>query len=156
MYHTILRPQRHPIVCVVTLCAASTIIAYTHRSNGHEGSPSKMHTACVASSLCVTTRQSSIAASSTHRLQVKWPQLLVESIHKYMLCCRNEKNVSSCALDVIVLTETVSHEDVLGLLPVNTMRNYALALVKTPLVAMVDVDLLPSASLHEWLLQPTK
>jgi hypothetical protein len=66
---------------------------------------------------------------------------------------RLEAIPSACALRLLLLYELVAAGDVLQvLLPINAMRNAAMLGADTPLVAMVDVDLLISASLaHEVL-----
>lgn len=57
---------------------------------------------------------------------------------------------------MMLLVETVSEEAMKWMLPINVLRNYALMAARTRLVAMVDVDLLPSAGLADWMLQPGK
>lgn len=68
------------------------------------------------------------------------------------LHARAEQDPTGCALDVLVLFETVRDALMPAVLPVNAMRNYALLQARTPLVVMADVDLLPSRSLSSWLL----
>jgi Glycosyl-transferase for dystroglycan len=62
----------------------------------------------------------------------------------------------NCQLDIMLLYETVIDDVMMVLLPINTMRNYALLQARTPLVSMVDVDLLVSNTLLQWLQQPGK
>jgi glycosyltransferase-like protein LARGE len=57
---------------------------------------------------------------------------------------------------MMLLVETVSEASMQWMLPINVLRNHALMAARSQLVAMVDVDLLPSAGLAEWLLQPGK
>ncbi len=62
-----------------------------------------------------------------------------------------EAEATSCALRLLLTYELVS-EDMLGrLLPVNSLRNTALLAADSELVAMVDVDLLPSKTLSHML-----
>jgi glycosyltransferase-like protein LARGE len=56
-----------------------------------------------------------------------------------------------CQLDIMLLYETVVDEVMKVMFPINTMRNYALLQAKTRLVAMVDVDLIVSNTLLQWL-----
>ncbi len=62
----------------------------------------------------------------------------------------------ACQLDLMLLYETVAEDVMNVLLPVNTMRNYALVQARTRLVAMVDVDLVVSNSLLDWMGVPGK
>ena len=57
---------------------------------------------------------------------------------------------------MVLLVEYVADDKMDPLLPINTMRNYGLLQSRTRLVAMVDVDLLPSESLYLWLKAPGK
>jgi len=59
-----------------------------------------------------------------------------------------------CQLDAMLLYETVADQRMAVLLPINAMRNYALLQARSPLVAMVDVDLVVSAALGAWLGRP--
>ena len=67
---------------------------------------------------------------------------------------RAEADPQGCLLDVVLLFETVADDLMPGVPPVNAMRNHALLMARTPLVVMADVDLLPSASLSQWLALP--
>jgi hypothetical protein len=63
---------------------------------------------------------------------------------------------ANCQLDVMLLYETVVDDVMQVMFPVNTLRNYALLQARTRLVAMVDVDLIVSNTLLEWLKVPAK
>lgn len=67
-----------------------------------------------------------------------------------------EADPGICSLDMMLLVETVAEESMKWMLPINVLRNYALMAARTRLVAMVDVDLLPSTGLADWMLQPGK
>lgn len=69
--------------------------------------------------------------------------------------CRTEV-LDGCQLDMILLYETVAEPMMQVLLPINTLRNYALIQARTRLVAMVDVDLLVSNTLFDWMTVPEK
>jgi glycosyltransferase-like protein LARGE len=73
-----------------------------------------------------------------------------------LLHARAETDPEGCALDVLLLFETVADDLMPAVLPVNAMRNYALLQARTPLVVMADVDLLPSRSFSEWLVNGAK
>eukprot|EP00877_Chromochloris_zofingiensis_P009613 jgi/Chrzof1/4905/Cz15g04010.t1 len=62
--------------------------------------------------------------------------------------------LDGCQLDMILLYETVAEPMMQVLLPINTLRNYALIQARTRLVAMVDVDLLVSNTLFDWMTVP--
>lgn len=57
-------------------------------------------------------------------------------------------------LTLILLAEATSDDIVAQLLPINALRNAALAAADTQLVALVDVDLLVSESLAQQLRDP--
>mmetsp|Transcript_521 Transcript_521/g.1388 ORF Transcript_521/g.1388 Transcript_521/m.1388 type:complete len:455 (-) Transcript_521:411-1775(-) len=57
----------------------------------------------------------------------------------------------SCQLRVLLAHEVFAEERATTLYPVNALRNYARLLADTPLVANIDVDMLPSASLSKAL-----
>jgi Glycosyl-transferase for dystroglycan len=75
--------------------------------------------------------------------------------------CRLEALANGCNLDVLLLYEHVDESSsgtppITDLLPINALRNHALLQARTPLVIMLDVDLLPSDSLASWLAIPEK
>jgi glycosyltransferase-like protein LARGE len=59
-----------------------------------------------------------------------------------------------CQLRVMLLYEIFAEERATALYPVNTLRNYARLLADTQLIANIDVDMLPSATLSRALLSP--
>ncbi|KAJ9533545.1 hypothetical protein QJQ45_026604, partial [Haematococcus lacustris] len=64
-----------------------------------------------------------------------------------------ESSSTGCALRVLLMTELVGDSLLRALLPINSLRNAALLAVDSPLVAMVDVDLLPSTTLVQAVLE---
>ncbi|KAJ9534178.1 hypothetical protein QJQ45_002173 [Haematococcus lacustris] len=60
---------------------------------------------------------------------------------------RMERNPSACALRLLLVTELLGEAAALLLFPINSLRNVALLASDTPMVAMIDVDLLLSSSL---------
>ena len=52
-----------------------------------------------------------------------------------------------CQLRILLMYEVFGEERATALYPVNALRNYARLLADTPLIANIDVDMLPSASL---------
>jgi hypothetical protein len=85
--------------------------------------------------------------SASARRELDATTQLVATLH-----ARAESHPEWCALDVAVVFEVVGDDLTAAVLPVNAMRNLALLQARTPLVAMLDVDLLPSSSLSDWLL----
>lgn len=78
-----------------------------------------------------------------------------------MLCCavvcmRRMEGLDNCQLDILLLYEVVQDDVMKVMFPINSMRNYALLQARTPLVAMVDVDLIVSTALLKWLLDKNK
>lgn len=69
---------------------------------------------------------------------------------------RMEALPNGCSLNMMLLVETVADRIMRWMLPINVLRNYALLGADTRLVAMVDVDLLPSVGLADWLQLPGK
>lgn len=61
----------------------------------------------------------------------------------------SEQSTTGCQLRLLLLYELVDDPHIAALLPINTLRNAALLAASTPLVAMVDVDLLVSAALAQ-------
>ncbi len=64
---------------------------------------------------------------------------------------RAEATSGSCQMRVLLLYEYVGSQFLAALIPINALRNAALLAASTPLVAMVDVDLLVSATLGRHL-----
>eukprot|EP00877_Chromochloris_zofingiensis_P010242 jgi/Chrzof1/5471/Cz16g04170.t1 len=75
---------------------------------------------------------------------------LLESYHVTV------ESIGSCQMDLLLLHEAMEDELMTELMPINTARNYALLHAKTPLVAMLDVDLLISSSLFQDMLNYTR
>lgn len=68
----------------------------------------------------------------------------------------SEQDSRSCHYHALMLViEPVSDASIASLLPINALRNIALVAAATPLIAMVDVDLLLSSSLEGTLKQPS-
>lgn len=59
----------------------------------------------------------------------------------------------ACSLSVLLVTELVD-ESLQEHLPINGLRNQAVLLAQTPLVAMLDADMVVSRSLAESLADP--
>lgn len=66
----------------------------------------------------------------------------------YLAVCRSEAAATSCVLTALLSYEYVQ-PDIKKQLPVNSMRNHALLLAQTPLVALLDADLMASSSLAQ-------
>ncbi|WIA29620.1 hypothetical protein OEZ86_012107 [Tetradesmus obliquus] len=81
-----------------------------------------------------------------HKRILQEAEQQVDEFHRRMEAADN------CQLDILLLYETVLDEVMRVMFPINTMRNYALLQARTPLVAMVDVDLIVSNALLQWLL----
>lgn len=60
---------------------------------------------------------------------------------------------SSCSLTVFLVTEVID-QSLEEHLPINTMRNQAVLLAQTPLIAMLDADMVVSQSLAQSLADP--
>ena len=56
---------------------------------------------------------------------------------------------AGCRITLLLLYEQLLDTTVAALLPINALRNAALVAAETPLVAMVDVDLLLSRGLDD-------
>lgn len=69
--------------------------------------------------------------------------------HPVSDACRLDADNSTCHLNVLLMYELYHDNIMASLLPINGLRNAALLAVTTPLAAMVDVDLLVSASLAQ-------
>lgn len=98
------------------------------------------HTLCQCSLLqpaCTPARscQPSLACPCEHVL-----------FHGIILCSL-EASSSACQPTIIIAYEYSSDPFMQILIPINNLRNMALLAARTPLVAMVDVDLMVSRSL---------
>lgn len=67
-----------------------------------------------------------------------------------------ERKSGACQLDVILYSERVASELVRSLFPVNALRNAALLMVRTPLVFILDGDMLTSSDLSLDMADPAK
>eukprot|EP00878_Enallax_costatus_P034166 GHUV01037827.1.p1 GENE.GHUV01037827.1~~GHUV01037827.1.p1 ORF type:complete len:113 (-),score=29.95 GHUV01037827.1:339-677(-) len=72
------------------------------------------------------------------------------------VAARRMEAANNCQIDILLLYETVLDDVMKVMFPINTLRNYALLQAKTPLVSMVDVDLIVSNALLQWLLEQKK
>ncbi|KXZ49385.1 hypothetical protein GPECTOR_21g611 [Gonium pectorale] len=59
-----------------------------------------------------------------------------------------------CKMDLMLLAEPYQDSRSMVLYPVNTLRNYARLMARTPLIGIVDVDLMVSASLRQEMRDP--
>jgi hypothetical protein len=80
---------------------------------------------------------------------------MVPHIHPgCVLACRMDGlGPKACSLSVLLVTELVD-ESLEDHLPINSLRNQAVLLAQTPLVAMLDADMVVSRSLAESLADP--
>ncbi|GFH27673.1 uncharacterized protein HaLaN_26036, partial [Haematococcus lacustris] len=62
---------------------------------------------------------------------------------------RVEANPTSCAMRLLLVTEMLGEQSALLLFPLHSLRNMALLAADTPLVAMIDVDLVLSSTLSD-------
>ncbi|KAJ9517971.1 hypothetical protein QJQ45_004365 [Haematococcus lacustris] len=60
-----------------------------------------------------------------------------------------EANPTSCAMRLLLVTEMLGEQSALLLFPLHSLRNMALLTADTPLVAMIDVDLVLSSTLSD-------
>jgi hypothetical protein len=60
---------------------------------------------------------------------------------------------SACSLSILLVTELVD-DSLEDHLPINSLRNQAVLLAQTPLVAMLDADMVVSRSLAQSLADP--
>mmetsp|Transcript_23209 Transcript_23209/g.50938 ORF Transcript_23209/g.50938 Transcript_23209/m.50938 type:complete len:525 (-) Transcript_23209:908-2482(-) len=60
-----------------------------------------------------------------------------------------ERDESACKLDIMLAYEVFVERKAMLLYPINVLRNYARLQARTPLVALVDVDMLMSSALYE-------
>ncbi|KAL4856061.1 LARGE xylosyl- and glucuronyltransferase 2 [Chlorella vulgaris] len=66
---------------------------------------------------------------------------------------RSEKR-GRCKLDIVFVTEDVESMEMVGLYPVNALRNKALQLSQTEVVLLLDADFLPNRALTDLIHQP--
>lgn len=59
---------------------------------------------------------------------------------------------AACSLRMLLAVEPMQDEVLMDLMPINALRNLALLAADTPLALMLDVDLIPSASLNQLFL----
>ncbi|GIL84619.1 hypothetical protein Vretimale_14563 [Volvox reticuliferus] len=69
---------------------------------------------------------------------------------------RLEFSNDTCSLRMLLLSEVVADRALASLVPINALRNAALLAIRTPLAAMIDVDLAISDSLKSILADPNK
>ncbi|GIL65166.1 hypothetical protein Vafri_18964 [Volvox africanus] len=69
---------------------------------------------------------------------------------------RLEGSSDTCSLRLLLLTEVSADRALASLVPINALRNAALLAIRTPLAAMIDVDLAISDSLKSILSDPNR
>lgn len=80
---------------------------------------------------------------------LKIEKMKIENMH-----LEAKANAKGCQLDIIFLWEAFDSQSASLLYPVNSLRNYARALVQTKLMSAIDVDMMISISLSRHLQLP--
>ncbi|MEW5309976.1 MAG: hypothetical protein WDW38_001814 [Sanguina aurantia] len=75
--------------------------------------------------------------------------------HCASLARQAEAMTQGCKLDLLLVYEVFSEERALMLYPFNVLRNLARMQARTPVIALLDVDMLASRTLYTWLAEPT-
>lgn len=73
--------------------------------------------------------------------------------YMFFVCRMDGLGPKACSLSVLLVTELVD-ESLEEHLPINSLRNQAVLLAQTPLVAMLDADMVVSRTLAESLADP--
>lgn len=74
----------------------------------------------------------------------------------FFVCRRLEGDPDACAPAIQLVYEVVAEEAMLFILPINLLRNIAILPARTPLVAMIDIDLLVSKDFSNIVAQPER
>lgn len=74
-------------------------------------------------------------------------QIAIMAVKDLVHHVKKNKKKARCSLSVLLVMQRLESFRGRELYPVNALRNYAILQARTPLVAILDVDMLPSASL---------
>lgn len=83
------------------------------------------------------------------RLEASTRAILSEAAHNVSSFFEEIEQSGRCQLDILLVYELFQEERAIMLYPVNAMRNLARLQAKTPMIALLDVDMLVSRSLSE-------
>lgn len=106
----------------------------------------------VTPNVCLRGRR---AADNTHKHTYIYAHAPTP-IHTNAPPPRRVDSSGTCQLTILLMHELIADKLLGALMPINSLRNYALLAATTPLVAMVDVDLLVSQGLRQELGDPAK